>query len=100
MKPVRFIIAILVITGLSLGGLTIAQAAAEHQTYTVEAGDTLWDISKRFYGDDSLWPKLWELNRYQTTNPHRIEVGDVLTIYPLEELKKAKAPPSPPPCST
>ncbi|MBU2552325.1 MAG: LysM peptidoglycan-binding domain-containing protein [Proteobacteria bacterium] len=97
MKPVRFMVGLIVVTGLILGTMTFVLAAPEHQSYTVKPGDTLWGISKRFYNDESLWPKLWELNRNRTTNPHQIAVGDVLIIFPLDELMKAQAPPAPPP---
>lgn len=96
MKPQRCLMVVIVLVSL-LVGLTAIAGAQDRQTYVVKSGDTLWDISKRFYNDETLWPKLWELNRYQTTNPHQIYVGDVLTIYPLEELLKAEAPASPPP---
>lgn len=93
MKPGRFLIVVSVFVGLCLG-LTSITGAQERQTYTVKPGDTLWNISQKFYHDQTLWPKLWELNRYQTTNPHQISPGDVLTIYPLEELIKVKVPPA------
>jgi len=78
-------------------GPSLTGWAQETQKYTVKPGDTLWDISQRFYGDVKYWPALWEMNRYQTTNPHQISVGDVLTIYPLEVLVSKPAPPPPPP---
>ena len=96
MKPRRFRIVVFLMVGFCLL-LTSAAVAQDRQTYAVKPGDTLWGISKHFYGDETLWPKLWELNRYHTTNPHQIYVGDVLTIYPIEELMKAAAGQAPPP---
>ena len=56
----------------------------EHETgfyYTVQKGDTLWDISQKFFDDPGLWPDLWEKNS-QLQNPHHyIYPGDVLHIY-------------------
>ncbi|MCZ7583948.1 MAG: LysM peptidoglycan-binding domain-containing protein [Deltaproteobacteria bacterium] len=46
--------------------------------YTIQSGDTLWDISQEFYGDPWLWPTIWELNPY-ITDPH--------WIYPDNKLK-------------
>jgi hypothetical protein len=66
------------------------------QDYTVKAGDTLWDISKRFYNDPFLWPRLWEQNQY-ITNPHQIKPGDLIRLYPYKILiqpqpQEGKAP--------
>jgi len=48
--------------------------------YTVQKGDTLWDISQKFFNDSELWPDLWGRNQ-ELTNPHWIYPGDVLHIY-------------------
>ena len=95
MKSGRFPILVLAIIALS-ACMVLPAVAAEEKTYTVKAGDTLWSISQRFYGDRELWPALWELNRHRTTNPHQISVGDVLVIYPIERLLQQQSPPAPP----
>jgi nucleoid-associated protein YgaU len=47
----------------------------------VVAGDTLWQIAQRFYGDGSLWPTIYEANRAVIgSNPNIIRPGQVLTI--------------------
>jgi hypothetical protein len=48
-------------------------------TYTVEAGDTLWDISAIYLRDPWRWETLWAGNP-QIDNPHLIYPGDVLTL--------------------
>ena len=57
--------------------------------YTVVKGDTLWDISKRKYGDPLKWRKIWEANksmliardkRNATDHGHWIYPGQKLTI--------------------
>ncbi len=40
-------------------------------TYTIQKNDTLWDLSKTFFGDPNFWPKLWSVNS-SITNPHLI----------------------------
>jgi len=46
--------------------------------HTVHEGDTLWDISDRYYGDPWHWPELWSYNP-EITNPH--------WIYPLDQVR-------------
>ncbi len=64
------------IDGRSVGKSELKQTNA-NQRYTVEIGDTLWDLSQRFWGDSAMWPALWALNP-QVTNPHWIYPGDTL----------------------
>ena len=47
--------------------------------YTIQPGDTLWDVCARFLGDPFYWPKLWSLNQY-ITNPHWIYPGNLLVF--------------------
>ena len=49
------------------------------QTYIVQEGDTLWDISSVFLRDPWLWPEIWFKNP-QVENPHLIYPGDTLAI--------------------
>ncbi len=41
-------------------------------TYIVNKGDTLWDISGTLFGDPFYWPKVWSLNKDMIYNPHVI----------------------------
>jgi hypothetical protein len=69
----------------------------EHQTgfyYTVQKGDTLWDISERFADAPWYWPELWEKNN-QVANPHRIYPGDRLRLFYSEGVDKIIPPPPP-----
>ena len=48
--------------------------------YTIQKGDTLWDLSKHFNDSPWLWPELWEGND-QITNPHWIFPGERIRLY-------------------
>jgi LysM repeat protein len=45
------------------------------EAYTVRRGDTLWEISSRYYQNPYQWPRLWGHNP-QVQNPHWIYPGD------------------------
>lgn len=49
--------------------------------YEVISGDTLWDISKRLFGNSYYWPKVWALNS-RIGNPHIINPGQSLQFTP------------------
>lgn len=55
-------------------------APQQNQTYTVVKGDCLWNIAKRFYGNGSLYTKIYDANRDKIKNPNLIYPNQVLTI--------------------
>jgi len=52
-------------------------------THTVQPGDTLWGLSKRYLNNPFLWPKVWSFNP-EVTNPNWIYPGDVIRFYPSQ----------------
>ncbi|MEA3416829.1 MAG: LysM domain-containing protein [Thermodesulfobacteriota bacterium] len=55
----------------------------EHETgfyYTIQKGDTLWDLSERFFDSPWLWPDLWNENS-QISNPHLIFPGERIRLF-------------------
>lgn len=50
-------------------------------TYTVTAGDTLYKIAQKMYGDRKFWKKIYVDNKDVLKNPNRIYIGQKLTIY-------------------
>ena len=59
------------------------------QHYTIESGDTLYDICDQLLGEPDYWPKLWALNSV-IKNPHFIYPNFVLQFFPGD----ASSPPS------
>ena len=49
-------------------------------TYTVQAGDSLWSIARKAYGTGAKWGILYEANQTAIKNPSIIYIGQVLTI--------------------
>lgn len=56
----------------------VAPVAVEKKTYTVVAGDTLFNIAKQFLGDGNRYQELAAHNNI--ANPDHIEVGQVIEI--------------------
>ncbi|OQW53478.1 MAG: hypothetical protein A4S09_07715 [Proteobacteria bacterium SG_bin7] len=50
------------------------------ETYKIQSGDTLWDISRTLFGDPFFWPKVWAVNE-DITNPHFVRPGLALNFY-------------------
>ncbi len=48
--------------------------------YTVQKGDTLWEIANKVYGDSTKWARIYDANRDQLENPNDLKVGRVLQI--------------------
>ena len=48
--------------------------------YTVQKGDTLWDLSRRFSTTPWVWPELWEENSETIANPHLIYPGQKIRL--------------------
>ena len=58
---------------------TITYEPEYPETYIVQKGDTLWDISSVFLRDPWHWPEIWFKNPH-VENPHLIYPGDILAI--------------------
>jgi LysM repeat protein len=58
------------------------EKAVEYETgfyYTIQKGDTLWDLSQKFSDTPWQWPELWQENN-QIANPHRIYPGERIRL--------------------
>lgn len=68
------------------------------QEYTVKSGDSPSKIARQFYGDSRLGRRLLEANRHSLGDRKVIRPGDIIYIYPREQLRSGTAgfPPPPP----
>lgn len=55
-----------------------AETAMEPGTHEIVAGDTLWDIAKKSYGDATMWKKIAEAN--PDAKARRLAIGGKLVI--------------------
>lgn len=59
-----------------------SEIASSHikDTYEVQKGDNLWNISRSLFGNPFYWPKVWTLNNHHIGNPHIITPGQKLVF--------------------
>jgi len=50
------------------------------RVYAVQAGDTLWSIAQRFYGNPLMWSRIYHANQSQIQDPNEIYQGQKLII--------------------
>lgn len=55
----------------------------KYSFYTIQRGDSLSKVAKRYYGDAMRWPELFEANREVIQNPDLIYPGQQIRV-PIE----------------
>ena len=63
-------------------------------THLIQTGDTLWDLAGTFLKDHGCWPRVWEHNRQQIRNPHRIYPGQTIYFDKLRGSLRLDSPPA------
>jgi hypothetical protein len=58
--------------------------------YIVVKGDTLWDISAKFFKDPWKWPEIWGYNKDTIEDPHWIYPGDLVYLDPTTGTLKVE----------
>ena len=62
------------------GGAAGGGEGSAPEAYTVQPGDTLWDLCERFLQNPFYWPKIWSINP-QIENAHWIYPGNVIKFF-------------------
>lgn len=67
-------------TALAAGALSAEGPVieAESETYVIRAGDTFWELARRFYGDATLWTRLAQAN--PTLVAEALEIGTPIAV--------------------
>ncbi|MCF8045852.1 MAG: LysM peptidoglycan-binding domain-containing protein [Desulfarculaceae bacterium] len=85
---VFLVTSLLFLAGTAAAGSDITDSLGQDKSgfyYTIQKGDTLWDLSRKFYNSQWDWPGLWEMND-RIKNPHLIYPGKRIRVF----LKKEK----------
>jgi LysM repeat protein len=61
--------------------------------HVVRAGETLWSLAARYYGDGHQWPVLARRNGMETKGPEALEVGARLVVPGSPQSRRAVAAP-------
>lgn len=67
-------------TGFRTTEDVVGAPEAVQRTYTIEKGDTLSHIAKRFYGKAKFWRQIHEANSETIPDPDRIFPGQTIVL--------------------
>ena len=68
------------ISEVRVDNLTAPAATEKVEYYVIKSGDTLSGIAAKFYGNGSLYPRIFEANREVIKNPDLIYPGQKIRI--------------------
>lgn len=55
-------------------------APAGGRTHTVQKGDTLYSLARKYYNNQSRWRDIYNANRDRISNPDKLRIGTELVI--------------------
>jgi nucleoid-associated protein YgaU len=55
-------------------------SSAGQRVHVVQPKDTIYSLSRQYYGDMHQWRKIWQANQDQIPDPNKIKVGQRLVI--------------------
>jgi nucleoid-associated protein YgaU len=71
------------VTEVRVDNLTTPAVTEKVEYYVIQSGDSLSAIAKKYYGNGSLYPRIFEANREVIKNPDLIYPGQKIRI-PLD----------------
>lgn len=85
-----------VVAAVTLGlaapvGAQMISSGNDDGYHVVDQGDTLWDLSGQYFGDNYEWPRVWSYNPH-ITNPHWIYPGDIVYLQEKTAPQENAAP--------
>jgi len=68
------------VSEVNFEGLSAPASEVKVEYYEIVAGDTLWSIAEKFYGNGNLYMKIFEANKEVIKDPDKIYVGQKIRI--------------------
>ena len=67
-------------TTISEEDLKFRMAGNIQNTHIIRANDNLYNLSKKYYKDESKWTMIYEANKNKMSDPHSLQIGQKLLI--------------------
>ena len=88
--PISLIFSLVILLSSLIATVYADQEAIKHDLgiyYTVQKGDSLWSISKRFFDSPAYWPELWRENP-EIKNPYELKPGTRIRLFSKTGVKE------------